>query len=105
MFEARIAKKLDKFGEQFTCDGNTYNGIFHVAGTGTLRTYLDDVQMMAVNKPGLMLVTDPDADIVRLDTITRDGIVYTVYEVSLQRISGTAALMIVILIDTSAESP
>ena len=105
MFETRIAKKLDKFGEQFTCDGNTYDGIFRVADTGTLRTYLDDSQMMGVNKPGLMLVTDPDADIERLDTITRDGIDYTAYEVSLHRISGIPALMIVILIDTSAESP
>ena len=97
MFEARIAKKLDKFGEQFTCDGNTYNGVFRILDTGTMRTYLDDVEVMGVTKPGLLLVTDPDADIEIDDTITRDGRVYTVLKLSLHRISGTPVVMIVIL--------
>ncbi len=97
MFEARIAKKLDKFGEEFTCDGNTYNGVFRVLDTGTMRIYLDDVEVMGVTKPGLLLVTDPDADIEIDDTITRDGRVYTVLKLSLHRISGTPVVMIVIL--------
>ena len=97
MFVERIASKLEKFGEQFTCDGNTYDGIFRILDTGTMRIYLDDVEIMGVVKPGLMLVTEPDADIEVDDTITRDGRVYTVLKQSLHRISGTSVVMIVIL--------
>ena len=97
MFKERIAKKLDRFGEEFICDGNTYDGIFRVLDTGTMHAYLDDVEVMDVTKPGLLLVTDPDADIVVTDTITRDGRIYTVKKLSLHRISGTPVVMIVIL--------
>ena len=97
MFAQRIAKKLDKFGEQFTCDGNTYSGVFKILDTGTMRTYLDDTEVLGVTRPGLMLVTKPDADIQINDTITRDGRNYTVFKKSLHRISGTSVVMIVIL--------
>ena len=96
MFAERIANKLEKFGEQFTCDGNTYDGVFRVLDSGTLRNYLDDTEMMGVEKPGLLLVTEPDADIEVDDTITRDGRVYDVKKLSLHRISGTSVAMIAI---------
>ena len=97
MFVERIAKKLDKFGEQFTCDGNTYDGVFRILDTGTMHIYLDDIEAMGIIRPGLLLVTEPDADIQITDTITRAGRNYEVLKKSLHRISGTAVAMIVIL--------
>ena len=30
MFAERVLKKLEKFGEEFVVDGNTYHGVFRV---------------------------------------------------------------------------
>lgn len=96
-FAERIAKKLAGFGEQFTVDGTTYKGVFKMLDSGTLRTYLDDVEVMGVVHPALLLVTQAAVPIVVDDTITRDGRTYSVLKTSLHRIGDTSVVKIVIL--------
>lgn len=93
----RIIKKLDQIGEQFTVNGNTYCGVFKILDTGTMRTYLDDVEVMGVVRPGLLLVTRGDASVSVGDTITRDGRTYEVLKTSQHRIAEVAVLKIVVL--------
>ena len=51
LFAERFERKLAEFGEQFTVDGNTYRGVFRILDTGTMRTYLDDTEVLGVAKP------------------------------------------------------
>ena len=97
MFAERVLKKLEKFGEEFEVNLNTYLGVFRVLDTGTMRTYLDDVEVMGVVKPGLLLATEPDADIDVDDTITRDGRNYTVLKTAQHRIGEVSVVKLVIL--------
>lgn len=94
---ARFKKKLEKAGEQFTVNGNTYRGIFRILDSGTMRTYLDDVETMAVVRPGLLLVTQSDAAIAVDDTITRDGRTYTVLKTSNHRIGEITVVKVAVL--------
>lgn len=94
----RIAKKLEKHGEEFTVNSNTYRGVFRILDSGTMRTYLDDVEIMAVTRPGLLLVTVPDAVINSNDTVTRDGREYVVFKTSLHRIGGVPVVKLAILV-------
>lgn len=96
-FAERIAKKLADFGEQFTLNGASYHGIFKAADNGTLGIYLDDVEMMGVSHPALLIVTKPDVPIAVGDTITRDNRVYTVLKTAIHHIGDTAAMKMVIL--------
>ena len=96
-FAERIAKKLSRHGEQFTVGSNTYRGVFKVMDTGTMRTYFDDVEVMGITRPGLLLVTQADADIDPTDTITRDGRTYTVLKTALHRIGGATVAKLVLL--------
>ena len=96
-FAERVAKKLEKFGEQFTIGTSTYHGVFKVLDSGTMRNYLDDVEVMSVGRPGLLLVTEADAVIDANQTITRDGRTFTVMKVSRHRIGGECAVTIAIL--------
>jgi hypothetical protein len=96
-FLQRIKKKLGIAGEEFTIGANTYTGAFRILDSGTLRNYLDDVEIMGVTKPALLLVTDADAAISVSDTITRDGRTYTVLKTSTHRIGGAAMVKIAIL--------
>jgi len=89
-FLDRIIAALRRAGEEFTVGTNTYRGIFRVLDVGTMRTYLDDVEVMGVVRPGLLLITRPDALINLNDTITRDNRTYTVLKVSTHRIGGLA---------------
>lgn len=93
----RIAKKFKKFGEAFTVNGNTYYGVFRILDSGTMRTYLDDVEVMGVVKPGLLLVTKGDATISANNTITRDGRTFTVLKTSQHRIGAVSVVKLVIL--------
>jgi hypothetical protein len=96
-FAERIATKLARFGEQFTLNSATYRGIFKPLDSGTMRTYLDDVEMMGVVHPALLLLTGPDVEISIDDTITRDGRTYYVLKTALQRIGDTPVAQIAIL--------
>lgn len=96
-FVDRIARKLADFGEQFTLDDTEYRGIFKPVDSGTLRVYLDDVELMGVTHPALLLVTGPDVPIAVNDTITRDNRVYTVLKTAIQRIGDTAVAKMAIL--------
>lgn len=96
-FIQRIKKKLGVAGEEFTIGANTYTGVFRILDSGTLRNYLDDVEIMGVTKPGLLLVTDADTPISVSDTITRDGRNYTVLKISAHRIGGVAVVKLAVL--------
>lgn len=97
MIVERIAKKFATAGEEFTVNSNTYRGVFRILDTGTMRNYLDDVESMGVERPGLLLVTEGDADIDVSDSITRDGRTYTVYKVSKHRIGEVIVVKLAIL--------
>jgi hypothetical protein len=93
----RIKKKFARHGEQFTVGANTYRGVFSVLNSGTMSSYLDDVEKMGVTRPGLLLVTQGDASIAVNDQITRDSRTYTVLKVSNHRIGDTTVVKIAIL--------
>jgi len=96
-FAERIARKLADFGEEFTVNDADYRGVFKALDSGTLRTYLDDVEMMGVTHPALLIVTGPDVPIDIGDTITRDSRVYTVLKTALHRIGDTSVMKMAIL--------
>lgn len=93
----RTLRGLLRTGEEFTVGANTYCGVFRILDTGTMRNYLDDVELMGVTRPGLLLVTRADAQISVNDTITRDGRTYTVLKTSLHRVGGVAVVKQVVL--------
>lgn len=97
MIVERIAKKLATCGEEFTVNSNTYRGVFRILDTGTMRTYLDDVESMGVVRPGLLLVTEGSADIDANDSIARDGRTYTVLKVSRHRIGEVVVVKLAVL--------
>lgn len=97
MYARRLETKLERCGEEFTCGGNTLRGVFRVLDTGTMRSYLDDVEAMGVDRPGLLLVTEGEAQVDVDDTITRDGRDYTVLKVSRHRIGDVTLVKIAIL--------
>jgi hypothetical protein len=93
----RLKSKLATYGEAFTVGTSTYRGVFAVLGSGTMRAYLDDVELMGVARPALMLVTGPETSIAPGDHITRDGRTYTVLKTSNHRVSQTTVVKIAIL--------
>lgn len=97
VFKERIDAALSRIGEDFTIRSTTYRGVFKLLDSGTMRTYLDDVEVMGVTKPGLFLVTGSDTSIVENDTITRDGRIYTVLKTSEHRISGVVVMKTAVL--------
>ena len=96
-FVSRLNRKLEQIGEQFTVGENTYRGVFRILDSGTMRSYLDDVEVMGVVKPGQLLVTEADAAIDVDDTITRDSRTYTVLKTSLHRIGDTTVVKLAVL--------
>lgn len=97
-FLDRIKKKLAKYGESFTVTGGTYRGIFSMLTSSTMNTYLDDAEILGVTHPGLMLLTQGDANINVNDTLTRDGRTYTVLRTSKHLIADTSVIKLVILV-------
>lgn len=67
----RVSKAIDRIGENFTLDGSTYKGVFRLLDMGTMRTYLDDVEVLGVAKPAFYLTTKSDVPIQSGSTITR----------------------------------
>ena len=97
MFFARLLRKLEDAGEEFTVNGHSHFGAFRLLDSGTLRTYLDDVEVMGVVKPALLLVTTPDCAMNINDVITRDGRDYKVLKFYTSRIAGAAVARVAIL--------
>ncbi|MCE5314509.1 MAG: hypothetical protein ABFD49_08660 [Armatimonadota bacterium] len=96
-FLERIQNKLAKYGEEYTVTGGTFLGIFKLLNSSTMSTYLDDVEEMAVSHPGLLLITEGEADIDVDDRLTRDRRTYTVLRVSQHRIGNATMVKIAIL--------
>ena len=97
MFVERLAAKLSRAGEEFSVGGVTCRGVFRILDTGTMRNYLDDVEVMGITRPGLLLVTAADAPVDANDTISRDGRTYTVIKTSLHRIGNAAIVKVAVL--------
>ncbi|MCE5322064.1 hypothetical protein LLG46_01975 [bacterium] len=97
-FLDRVKKKLAKYGESFTVTGGTYQGIFRMLSSSTMNTYLDDIEVLGVGHPGLLLITQGDADINVDDTLTRDGRSYTVARISQHRIGDVCVVKLAILV-------
>jgi len=93
----RIANRVSKLGESFTVGSNTYKGVFKVLDSGTLHSYLNDVEIMGIVNPGLLLITTPSAVINVNDTITRDSRTYTVLRSVVHRIAGVSVVRLVVL--------
>ena len=93
----RIAQRVSKLGETFTVGANTYKGVFKPLDSGTLHTYLNDVEIMGIVNLGLLLITTPSAVININDTITRDSRTYTVLRSVVHRIAGVAVVRLVVL--------
>ncbi|MGQ9455084.1 MAG: hypothetical protein ACUVRS_09210 [Armatimonadota bacterium] len=93
----RLRSKLAKYGEEFTVGTNTYRGVFAVLSSSMIRAYLDDVELMGVARPALILVTGHDTPISLNDQITRDGRTYTVLKTSNHRIGETTVVKIAVL--------
>ena len=96
-FLDRINKKLAKYGESFTVTGGTYRGIFSMLSTSTMNVYLDDAEIMGVEHPGLLLLTQGDANINVNDTLTRDGRIYKILRTSKHRIGDTSVIKLAIM--------
>ncbi|MDH7603184.1 MAG: hypothetical protein QHI38_13680 [Armatimonadota bacterium] len=93
----RVRKKIETYGEEFTLGSSTYHGVFAVLGSGNMRSYLDDVELMGVARPALMLVTSSEVPLAVNDHVTRDGRTYTVLKTSNHRIGETTVVKIAIL--------
>ncbi|MEN6357321.1 MAG: hypothetical protein ABFD83_09580 [Armatimonadota bacterium] len=96
-FAERVKKRLAKYGESFTVTGGTYRGIFSMLSSSMMNTYLDDVEIMGVTHPGLLLMTQGDANINVDDTLTRDGFTYTVMRTSEHHIGDDSVVKLAIL--------
>lgn len=97
VLKQRVTKKVETWGEEFALGSNTYHGVFAVLGASAIRAYLDDVELMGVARPALMLVTGPEVPLAVNDHITRDGRTYVVLKTSNHRIGETIAVKIAIL--------
>jgi hypothetical protein len=96
-FLERISGGMKRYGEAFQLSGTTYYGVFKLLDSGTMHTYLDDVESMGVTRPGLTLVTDCNTPIAENNSIVRDGRTYTVLRVSVHRIAGVAVAKVAVL--------
>lgn len=97
MIDRRIQGAMKRVGEEFACGGQTLRGVFRVLDPASMRSYLDDVELMGIDRPGLLLVIRGDAGIDVNDTITRDGRTYKVLKVFRHRFAGTTAVKTVVL--------
>lgn len=97
MIKERIDRALERIGEEFVVRGSIYKGVFKLLDSGTMRTYLDDVEAMGVTKPGLLLVTGSSASILVDDTITRDSRSYFVMKISQHKIDGVVVMQTAVL--------
>ena len=97
LFKRRIDEKLERFGEDFTIDSNTYKGFIQQLDMGRARVYLDDTEMAGLVRPGLFIVTSATASISPNQTMVRDGVTYTVRKTSKQRLGNTVMVQFVLL--------
>jgi hypothetical protein len=88
---------LTKHGEEIQIGGSTIRGFFQPLDSFRTHLYLDDTEAQAVVKPGLFLITHADASININDTVTRDGRIYTIRKVALERLGDTAVLKCAVL--------
>lgn len=93
----RMVNKIAKLGEEFTVGSNTYRGVFKLLDSGTMRTYLNDTEIMGIVNPGLLLMTAPDSVIDIDDTVTRDSRAYTVKRSVVHRVMGVPVVRMVVL--------
>ncbi len=97
MWIKRVLALFEKKGELFTLGGNSYYGVFKSLDSGTMRTYLDDIEVMAVVKPALLLVTHANVPIAINDQIVRDERTYTVLKIVKHRLGTSITAITAVL--------
>jgi hypothetical protein len=93
----RVLALLEKKGELFTLGANSYYGVFKPLDSGTMRTYLDDVEVMAVVKPALLLITHANVPVAVNNQIVRDGRIYTVLKIVKHRLGNSIMAITAVL--------
>ena|SRR3990167_1243116 len=90
---ARFDAAIDRLGETITwtkLNGSAgsfaHTCIVRVASSGELSAFLDDVEIMGVAKPGILLVGKADLTVIINDTFTRDSLNYIVLKVFSNRL-------------------
>lgn len=93
MVSDRIKGKIAQVGEplaftKLAGGAGTFSvqAICQIASSGSLGSYLDDVEMMGVVHPGVMLTLSGDSGVIIDDAFTRDGRSYTVLKTFAHRI-------------------
>jgi hypothetical protein len=98
LFKPRIDKKFEQLGESFLLNGTTpMKGFFQDLDSGRARIYLDDIEIMSLTRPALLLVVPAGATIAVNNTIARDGRTYSVVKIAKERIKDEVVAQIAIL--------
>jgi hypothetical protein len=63
-------------------------GICRMADSGTLRTYLDDIELLAVTHPGVLITVADTSTVAVNDVFVREGRSFVVFKVWKHRIGG-----------------
>lgn len=99
----RINATIDRVGQTLSFTMlNGAPGTFSVVAIvqpldfGTQRTFLDDVEAMGVNKPGVKLTCKGDATVIADDAFTLDGRNFVVWEVFKHYLVGEVVVVTVI---------
>ncbi|MFQ3549973.1 MAG: hypothetical protein SNJ70_09520 [Armatimonadota bacterium] len=86
----RVDTAVDRVGESFNLNGITYKGVFKLLDSGTMRTYLDDIEVLGLAKPAWFLTTKANVPLSIGDTITRGSVNYQVLKCIKVYVSGIA---------------
>ncbi len=89
-YASRHSEAIDRIGETLTIGGTVCKVAVDICDSTTLRKLFDDVEVMAVVKPALLIVAKADSTIAATQTFTRDARTFTVRRVAIQRLAGEA---------------
>lgn len=93
----RFRECIERCGEVFTISSVEYMGIVQSLDSTRMRTYLDDVEISGVVKPGLVITAAPSVPLTVGAEITRDGRTFKVLKVFSHRIFGEVVLQVAVL--------
>lgn len=79
-----------------TPDPAPVSAIVAALDIGTMRTYLDDVEVMGVVRPGLKLVLAGDSTVIAADVFTREGRSFEVLKIMNQTISNVVVAKVAV---------
>ncbi len=89
----RVKANIERLGETLsftklagTAGSFSVECIVQPLDSGTMRTFLDDVETMGVTHPALKGTVAGDSTVAVNDTFTREGVTYTVLKVFFHRV-------------------